>query len=187
MMNTALLLIDLQNDYFPGGKNPLEGSPEAARQARRLLEAFRDRGLPLVHIQHVALSPSASFFLPDTPGVQIQAEVQPLPGETVILKHHPNSFRDTPLLEHLRQQSIERLVICGMMTHMCVDATTRAANDFGFECQVAQDACATKTLSIAGQTVPAGQVHYAFLAALQAAYANVLTVDKIIETQAPSS
>ena len=58
-MNTALLLIDLQNDYFPGGKNPLEGSPEAAGQARRLLEAFRNHGLPLVHIQHVALSPTA--------------------------------------------------------------------------------------------------------------------------------
>ena len=179
-MKTALLLIDLQNDYFPGGKNPLEGSPEAVRQARRLLEAFRNHRLPLVHIQHVALSPTASFFLPDTPGVQIHPEVLPLGDETVFQKHHPNSFRDTPLLEHLRQRSIERLVICGMMTHMCVDATTRAANDFGFECQVAQDACATKTLSIAGQTVLAGQVHYAFLAALQAAYASVLPTSDIL-------
>jgi nicotinamidase-related amidase len=179
-MNTALLLIDLQNDYFPGGRNPLEGSPEAVRQARLLLEHFRSHGLPLVHIQHVSLSPEASFFLPGTPGVQIHPDVQPLPGETVFQKHHPNSFRDTPLLEHLRQQSIERLVICGMMTHMCVDATTRAACDFGFECQVAQDACATKTLNFAGQTVPAGQVHYAFLAALQAAYASVLPVAEIL-------
>ncbi len=179
-MNTALLLIDLQNDYFPEGRNPLEGSPEAVRQARRLLETFRQRGLPLVHIQHLALSPTASFFLPDTAGVQIHPEVQPAPGETVIEKHFPNSFRDTPLLEHLHKLSIEQLVICGMMTHMCVDATARAAYDFGFECQVAQDACATKTLSIAGQTVPAGQVHYAFLAALQAAYASVLTVTDIL-------
>ena len=112
--------------------------------------------------------------------MQIHPEVQPLGDETIIQKHHPNSFRDTPLLEHLRQRSIERLVICGMMTHMCVDATTRAASDFGFECQVAQDACATKTLSIAGQTVPAGQVHYAFLAALQAAYASVLPPSSIL-------
>jgi nicotinamidase-related amidase len=70
-MNTALLLIDLQNDYFPGGKNPLAGSLEAVRQARRLLDHFRQSGLPLVHIQHTALSPTASFFLPDTPGVLI--------------------------------------------------------------------------------------------------------------------
>jgi nicotinamidase-related amidase len=179
-MNTALLLIDLQNDYFPGGRNPLEGSPAAVRQARLLLDAFRSHALPLVHIQHISLSPTASFFLPDTPGAQIHPEVQPVPGETVFQKHHPNSFRDTPLLEHLHQLSIERLVICGMMTHMCVDATTRAAHDFGFECWVAQDACATKTLSFAGQTVPAGQVHYAFLAALQAAYARVLTVAEIL-------
>lgn len=179
-MTTALLLIDLQNDYFPGGRNPLEGSEGAARQARRLLEYFRLHELPLVHIQHVSLSPTASFFLPDTPGVQIHAEVQPLPDESVFQKHHPNSFRDTPLLEHLQRLSVERLVICGMMTHMCVDATTRAAYDFGCECLVAQDACATKALSFAGQTVPAGQVHLAFLAALQAAYASVLPVAEIL-------
>ncbi len=137
-------------------------------------------GLPLVHIQHVALSPTATFFLPDTPACRSIPRSSRCRDETIFQKHHPNSFRDTPLLEHLRQRSIERLVICGMMTHMCVDATTRAAYDFGFECQVAQDACATKTLSIAGQTVPAGQVHYAFLAALQAAYASVLPVTEIL-------
>ena len=172
-MNTALLLIDLQNDYFPGGRNPLEGSEAAVRQARRLLEHFRRGGLPLVHIQHVSLDPEATFFLPGTGGMVIHPEVRPLPGETVFQKHFANSFRDTPLLEHLQKLHIERLVICGMMTHMCVDATTRAAYDFDFECRVALDACTTKTLFFAGQTVPAGQVHYAFLAALQAAYASV--------------
>jgi len=180
MTNTALLLIDLQNDYFPEGSNPLEGSLAAVRQARLLLEHFRTHRLPLVHIQHIALSPAATFFLPDTPGAQIHPEVQPLPGETVFQKHFANSFRDTPLLGHLQKLHIERLVMCGMMTHMCVDATARAASDFGFECRVAQDACAAKSLSFAGQTVPARQVHYAFLAALQAADATVLPVTDIL-------
>jgi len=180
-MNTALLLIDLQNDYFPSGKNPLEGSLDAVQQARRLLEHFRLHALPVVHIQHISLSPEATFFLPGTGGMLIHPEVRPLPDETIFQKHFANSFRDTPLLGHLQKLRIERLVICGMMTHMCVDATTRAAYDFDFECWVAQDACAAKALSFAAQTVPAGQVHYAFLAALQAAYATMLPVEDILQ------
>jgi nicotinamidase-related amidase len=71
-------------------------------------------------------------------------------------------------------------VIAGMMTHMCVEAVTRAACDLGFECLVAADACATKDLSFQGQAVPAVLVHATVLAALQGSYARVLTVDDII-------
>jgi len=179
-MNTALLLIDLQNDYFPGGRNPLEETEAAVQQARRLLEGFRRGGLPVVHMQHLSLDPSATFFLPKTDGIRIHPEVQPLPAETVIQKHFANSFRDTALLEHLQKLRIERLVIAGMMTHMCIDATTRAAYDYDFECWVAQDACATKTLPFDSQLVPAAYVHSAFLSALQTAYARVRTVDDIL-------
>ena len=180
-MTAALLLIDLQNDYFPGGANPLEGSPEAVFQACRLLESFRSRSLPLVHIQHLSSRPGASFFLPGTPGADIHPDVAPLPGETLFQKNFPNSFRSTPLLDHLRGLGIQRLVIAGMMTHMCVDASVRAAYDHGFECWLAQDACATKALSFGWQTVPAAHVQAAFLAALGAAYARLLTVDQILE------
>ncbi len=179
-MKTALLLIDIQNDYFPGGKMALEGSPQAGQQAQRLLAGFRERSLPLVHIQHVALRPGSTFFLPGTEGVEIHEDVRPLAGEAVIQKHYPNAFRDTALLEHLRNQGIERLVIAGMMTHMCVDATTRAAYNNGFSCLIAQDACATRALSHAGQVVPAGQVHLAFLAALKGTYGQVMTAEQIL-------
>ncbi len=180
IVKTALLLIDIQNDYFPGGKMELEGSPEAGHQAQRLLARFREERLPLVHIQHVALRPGSTFFLPGTAGVEIHQNVLPLAGETVIQKHYPNAFRDTALLEQLRDEGIERLVIAGMMTHMCVDATTRAAYDNGFNCLIAQDACATKTLSHNGQAVPAGQVHLAFLAALNGTYGRVVTAEQIL-------
>ncbi|MEW5870503.1 MAG: cysteine hydrolase family protein [Chloroflexota bacterium] len=179
-MNTALLIVDIQNDYFPGGKMELAGSPEAARRAAGLLAFFRQAGLPVVFIQHIANRPGATFFLPGTPGAEIHPEVQPLHSETILQKHFPNSFRDTPLLEHLRSLPVERLVICGMMTHMCVDAATRAAVDFGFECWVAGDACATRDLAFAGQTVPVAQVHAAFLAALNSAYGKVLSAAEII-------
>jgi nicotinamidase-related amidase len=179
-MKTALILVDIQNDYFPGGKGTLEGSLEASQQARRLLDHFRQQGLPLVFIQHIADRPGATTFLPGSEGAGIHANIQPFTGETVFQKHYPNSFRETPLLEHLHNLEIERLVICGMMTHMCVDSTVRAAFDYGFECWLAHDACATRALSIDGRAIPAEYVHLSFLAALNGRYSQVMPVDEII-------
>ena len=179
-MTTALLIIDIQNDYFPAGRMALEGAVEASRRAGELLDAFRGKGWPVVHIQHVSTRPGASFFLPDSEGVQIHASVAPLPNEAVFRKHFPNSFRDTPLLDHLRSLSVDRLAIAGMMTHMCVDATVRAAFDHGFQCLLAHDACATRGLSFEGNAVPAPQVHHAFLAALSGIYATVMTANDLI-------
>ena len=179
-MKTALLLVDIQNDYFPGGKMELEGSLEAGLRARQLLSAFRQQRLPLVHVQHVSARPGATFFLPDTDGVKIHENVLPLNQEPVIQKHYPNSFRDTGLLAKLHEEQISRLVICGMMTHLCIDATTRAAFDLGFECLVAEDACATRSLSHRDQNIPANHVHLSFLAALNAVYAKVLTTEEIV-------
>lgn len=179
-MTTSLLIIDIQNDYFPGGKNPLEGSPAAGQQARALLDYFRQAGLPVVHIQHLSTRPDASFFLPGTDGVEIHEDVRPLPGETIVQKHFPNSFRQTPLLERLHSLDVQRLVICGMMTHMCVDASVRAAVDLGLECLLAEDACATKPLIHAGEMVPARHVHLAILAALDKTYAKVAPAAELI-------
>jgi nicotinamidase-related amidase len=179
-MKTALILVDLQNDYFPAGKMELVGSVEASQRAARLLAFFREAHLPLVHIQHVSTRPTATFFIPDTEGVKPHANIRPQEGETVFQKHFPNSFRETPLLAHLQREQIERVVIAGMMTHMCVDATVRAAFDFGFQCLVAEDACATRALMHAGQTVRAEDVQRAFLAALNGTYGKVLSVDDII-------
>jgi nicotinamidase-related amidase len=180
-MTTALILVDIQNDYFPGGAGELVGPIEASLRARQLLDHFRQAHWPLVHIQHVAIRPGAKTFLPGTAGVEIHENVRPIEGEVVFQKHYPNSFRDTPLLDHLKHEGVTRVVICGMMIHMCVDATTRAAFDFGFECLIAHDACATKALTFQGQAIPAAQVHGAFLAALGASYGKVLSVAEIIE------
>jgi nicotinamidase-related amidase len=179
-MKPCLLLVDLQNDYFSGGKMELAGTEQAAANARLLLDKFRSAGLPIVHVQHIATAPDASFFLPDTPGAVIHQLVAPRDGETLVVKHYPNSFRETGLLEILQQAGIDSLVICGAMSHMCIDATTRAAADFGFNCRVAADACATRALEFNNTTVPAVKVHASFMAALGAAYANVLTTAEIL-------
>ena len=172
-MTRALVIVDIQNDYFPGGRNPLEGPEQAAANARELLDGFRAAGEPLVHIQHVWDAPDAEYLQPGTPGFEINDAVRPAEGETVIQKANPNSFLDTPLEKHLRDQGVDSLVICGMMTSMCVDATVRAAVDLGYEVSVAHDACATMPLEFGGRRIAAQDVHAAFLAALADGYATV--------------
>jgi nicotinamidase-related amidase len=180
-MKTALLLIDIQNDYFPGGRMELEGSLQASLRAKDILEVCRAVQIPVFHVQHVSTQKGAAFFLPDTEGVLIHENVKPLPGEVVIQKHYPNSFRETSLLEDMKKKEINRLIICGMMTHMCVDATVRAAFDHGFTCVVIHDACAARALSFNNETIPAAQVHGAFMSALGAIYARILATGDIIQ------
>jgi nicotinamidase-related amidase len=186
-MKTALLLIDIQNDYFPGGKMELAGSREAAFAAARLLAAYRKQSRAVFHVQHISTRPNATFFLPGTTGVDIHEAVCPLPAEPVITKHFPNSFRDTLLLEELKGDNISSLLICGMMSHMCVDATVRAAFDYGFTCIVAHDACATKEITFNGITVPATQVHASYMAALEAVYAQVKGVDELLNNMSATN
>ena len=179
-MNTALVLIDIQNDYFPGGKMEVEGSVEASLRAKQLLAAFREGKMPVFHVQHISAYPGATFFLPDTEGARINDNVAPLGGEPVIQKNFPNSFRNTPLLEQLKKQDVQHVVIGGMMTQMCVEATTRAAFDYGLQCTVVSDACAARSLAFGDLVIPAGQVHAAFLAALKGIYAKVVTAEELI-------
>lgn len=181
-MTRALLIVDIQNDYFPGGAMELVGSDEAAAQTVRLLQAFRKKSLRVIHIQHIALEPGATFFLPNSQGVQIHESVAPADGEAHFQKHLPNSFLNTPLLEYLRKHEISDLVIAGMMTHMCIDSTTRAAADLGFDVLLAHDACATKSLILGDITVSAANVQTSFLAALDGTFAEVVTTDEVLAT-----
>ena len=179
-MKPALVLVDIQRDYFPGGRMEVAGSDEASRAAKKLLEHFRRKRLPIVHVQHVSMRPGATFFLPDTDGVAIHGNVAPLEGEIVVQKHFPNSFRETRLHELLSSEGATDLVICGMMSQMCIDATVRAAFDLGYACRVAHDACAAPSLSFGSTSIPSTQVHGAYMAALGAVYAKVRTADEII-------
>ena len=178
-MKQALVLIDIQQDYFPGGAMELVDSEAAVGMAAMLLQTARAHQLPIVHIRHVATRKGATFFLPDTFGAESHPLVAPQPAEAVFTKHYPNSFRETGLLAHLQGLGITSLLIAGMMTHMCIDTTVRAAVDLGFACTLAQDACATRDLVFAGQTIPAGQVQTAFLAALNGLFAKINTAQAI--------
>ena len=165
--STALLLIDIQGFYFDEDKSPLEGNLEAARQAGLLLENFRKNKQPVIHVMHKG-------------GGDIHELVAPAEGEKVILKESVSCFRETELLDYLQTTAIDTLVIAGMMTHMCVEAATRAAADLGFQCILVHDACATKDLKFGDEIVKARDVHLATLSTL-GAYAKVISVREYLD------
>lgn len=176
-MQPVLLLIDIQRDYFPGGRHPLGGPDAAAEAASRVLEAQRNRGGAIVHVRHESAS---GFLEAGTPGAEIDVRVAPRGAEPVVVKRAPNAFLGTDLEQRLHDLGAEELVVAGMMTSMCVDATVRAAADFGFRVTVVADGCAAPDLEFDGVAVPAASVHAAFLAALGSAYARVVPSSELL-------
>src|SRR5262245_19909315 len=180
MPRRALVLIDIQNDYFPGGKWPLSGIQAAADNAAKLRAAARTAGDLVVHVRHEFPTADAPFFAPGSEGAKIHPKVRSLEGEPVVLKHHVNSFRETDLQAILDRHGVEEVVVCGAMSHMCVDEGTRAAGDLGCKCVVVHDACATRDQEFEGAVVPAAQVHAAFMAALRFGYAKLVSTEEYL-------
>ena len=152
----ALLIIDVQDFYFPGGKSALVEPEKAAANAALLLAEFRKRNLLVVHVRHNS-----------EPGGKINDIVKPLPTEKIVSKDAVNCFLGTDLLAFLKTKAIDTLVICGMQTHMCVEAATRAGSDYGFKCILIHDACATKDLKFGDRIIKAEDVHYSTLSTLK--------------------
>lgn len=187
MSQRALIVIDLQNDYFPGGKWTLSRIDAAADNAVRILAAARAAGDLVVHVRHENPSAEAPFFTPGSEGAQIHPKVLPAAGEAVVLKHYANSFRGTNLKDLLDRGDVKDVVILGAMSHMCVDAAARAANDFGYSVTVIHDACASRDLEFGGSVVPAAAVHAAFMSALGFAYARVVSTEDYLGAAAKAA
>jgi len=169
MPKTALLIIDIQDFYFAGGSSELVNPVPASLNAQKLLIHFRNTEQLVIHIKHG-----------DGKGAEIHSNVAPLAGEKVIVKNEVNSFLHTDLLDFLNKKGIKKLVLCGMQTNMCLEAATRAASDYGFECTVIHDACAAKNQLFDGKTVKAEDAHLASLATLKA-YAKVVSTEKYMD------
>lgn len=174
MSKRAIVVVDLQNDYWPSGKWPLDGIDLAAANAARVIEKARAAGDTVIHVRHESSSSDAPFFVPGSVGAEISDVVRPAPEETVILKNYPNAFRETGLKQALDEKNVEEVVVVGAMSHMCIAATGRAATDFGYKTTVVHDACATRDVEFNGVTVPAAQVHAANMSALAFAYGEVI-------------
>ncbi len=178
-MKKALLLIDIQNDYFAGGRNRLVNSEQAAEIAKLALDFFRRKNLPVFHIQHISLHEGADFFLPDSEGCKIYESVFPEQNEAVIVKHTPDSFLMTDLHQQLSHAGIGQLFVCGMMTHMCLDTSVRSAKMLGYEVCLLHEACATKDLVWNGEIIPSATVHKTFMASLAGIFAEVISVNEL--------
>lgn len=180
-MKTALLLVEIQNDYFPSGRMPIEKSTYVAAKAKQLLQAYRAREWPVIHVQHISTRSNDTYFLPCTKGAEFHPDFQPAKGEKIIKKHYPNSFRDTNLMQIISKNKINHLTVCGMMTHNAIDATIKAAYDNGLLCTVLHDACAAKDVTFNDAIIPAQSVHHSFLAALEPIYTSVLSTDAFLQ------
>lgn len=178
MAKRAVVVIDLQNEYLAGGKLPLHEVEAAVEKAVRVIENARSRGDKVIHIRHE--QPGGPIFIAGSDGVEFISSVVPLPGETVITKNYPNSFRGTALKEVLDKEGVVDVVIIGAMSHMCVGATARASTDHGYNTLVVQDACATMDLEFGGVRVPAEHVHAANMAALAFAHGKVVSTSDVL-------
>lgn len=169
---TALLIIDVQQFYFPGGFMPLENPEAASLNCKKLIEKFRDNARLIVHVAHNA-----------SKGAEFHPDVEPREGEKIFVKDEVSAFNGTELLAYLRKNRVDKLVICGMQTHMCVEAAVRAAYDLGFECVLVQDACATRALTYDDHTVNAQDVHQSTLSSLDRTYATVVDTKTFLKPE----
>lgn len=182
MTDTALILVDIQKDYFDGGRWTLSKMDQASDNAAKVLARARESGDMIVHIHHESPSDAAPFFRPGSEGAEIHPKVAPQAGEEVILKHKPNSFLNTRLQDTLSSRGITNVVIVGAMSQMCVDATTRAAADLGYKVTVVHDACAARDAEFDGIAVPSAQVHAAFMSGLSGTYATVVDCESFLSS-----
>ena len=184
MENTALIIIDLQNDYFGSIKDAkwqLDKTEAAADNALKILTKCREKDMKIVHVRHEFESEDAPFFTPNSNGSKIHESLTPKENESQVLKHNVNAFKDTNLKAILDDSNITNVIIVGAMSYMCIDAVTRAASDYGYNCFLAHDACATSDVEFNGVKVEAKLAHATIMSALSFAYANVQTSEEIIE------
>lgn len=181
MGKQALVLIDLQKDYFPGGKWTLHNVETAAKNAAAILQSARTNGDLIVHVHHEFLIDEPPFFAPQTEGAEIHPSVAPGDGEQTVLKHQVNAFHQTNLKELLDANKIEDVTFVGAMSHMCIDSAARSASDQGFNVTVVEDACASRNLDFDGQTIEASNVHAAYMSALSFAFANVVSTEAYLK------
>lgn len=174
---TALLLIDIQLDYFEGGAFPLDPAQRetAIRSGAALLEVARANGALVVHVRHEG--EGSPFLRKGTPGTAIHPSVAPLPTEIVVTKGWPNSFRGTDLEDILRSHGIERLVVGGMIAWMCVQSTVRAAADLGFEVLLVPDMVASRGFGWKGIGIDAKTTMAAAMFPLFFRFAEETSVD----------
>jgi nicotinamidase-related amidase len=180
-MKKALVIIDVQNDYFEDGKMPLHLPEKALAKINKLEESFTAKKLPIIYIQHIKEQGTADFFARGTKGVLLHENLKTNHSCIIIEKQFPNSFIETNLKETLDSLDVQQVIITGMMTHMCIDSTTRASKELGYEPIVISDATATKALTFEDHEIRAEDVQRSFLSALES-FSTVMKTSAYLNT-----
>jgi nicotinamidase-related amidase len=173
LADSVLIVIDAQREYVDG-KLPLSGVKPALTEIGALLARARKADVPVIHIQHRG-RPGGAFGA-DTAGFAIADAAAPAGTETIIEKALPNAFAGTTLGAALEGLGRKQLILTGFMTHMCVEATARAALDHGVKTTIVAAATATRDLPdpLTGETVPAAEVQRNALTALSDRFAAIV-------------
>jgi len=173
LANAVVVVIDAQHEYVDGAL-PLAGVGAALDEIERLLKRARSAQTPIIHVVHHGRD--GGIFAPGSAGAEIAAQAAPAPGEAVVSKRLPNAFASTDLADRIAALKRPELVVVGFMTHLCVEATARAAIDNGLKATVVAKATATRDLPdpVGNQPVPAAEVQRNALAALADRFATVV-------------
>lgn len=174
-MNRALLVIDVQNEYFTGVL-PITHPTGHLERVLAAMDAAAGK-MPVVVVQHHFPDPSMPFFQKGTPGWELHPEIKARPHDLLVEKTMPGSFTDTPLEGWLREQGVDTVTIAGYMTHMCCDTTARQAFHLGLTVEFLSDATGTLALSNEAGDVTAEELHRSILCAHQMMLSEVLDVD----------
>ena len=141
-MKKALIVIDIQNDYFPGGAFTLENVDEACKGAVEAIEQAKRDGWLVIGVQHVS-TPDSPLFKPDTEGVKIHSAVAAALGDApIVVKSEADSFFKTNLEQIVRDAGITDLYLTGMMTQHCVTHTALSSQARDMKVHIIAKGCA---------------------------------------------
>lgn len=179
-MKRALLVIDVQNEYFTG-KLPVTYPEGSFENIIKVMDFANENNIPVLLIQHTNPGKDSATFKKGTEEHRIHDEVLKRGYAKIIEKKLPGSFTGTELESWLKENDIDTLVISGYMTQMCCDTTARQAIHIGFNVEFLSDATGTLDISNSAGEISAEELHKAILITQAMRFSKVMSTEGWIE------
>ncbi|MBP2653472.1 MAG: sttH [Firmicutes bacterium] len=179
-MKRALLVIDVQNEYFTG-KMPVTYPDGSFDKILKAVDAAKQNDIAVILIRHGAVQKDAAAFVKGSKEWDIHEKLLRKKHLCIIDKNLPGSFTDTHLEDLLREMGIDTIVICGYMTQMCCDTTARQAVHLGFSVEFLSDATGTLDVANSAGKITAEELHKAILVTQAMRFSKVISTDEWIK------